>query len=411
MSKNYYETLEIEKNASEEEIRKAYKKMAIKWHPDKNLNNKEESEKKFKEVSEAYEVLSDSNKKEIYDKYGYDGLKEQNNGMNGHSPDDIFNMFFGGQSPFGGGFPNEQMFEHQQNKTKPKVVEIPIGLKDLYNGTKKKITLKVQRLCETCDGLGGTNPKQCTSCGGKGIKIINKMIGPGMMQRMQTICDSCNGMRKIAEKKCSTCNGNKIKSEEQPFILKIEKGTQNNDQFVFENEGDQSPNEIKGDVVFIIKENSNNTKFKRVGNDLIYYHNILLGDSITGCNISIDCIDDDKINYKELGMIKENSYTIIKNKGMPIKNKKDSFGNLYVVYNIVYPDNILTNNERDTIKKILGTVKNDIKIDNELNINHNDNFSINNLKPKNEENKNRHPSEFRGHPGHPSMNNIFSNFF
>lgn len=408
MSKNYYETLEIEKNASEEEIRKAYKKMAIKWHPDKNLNNKEESENKFKEVSEAYEVLSDSNKKEIYDKYGYDGLKEGNNGTGRHSPDDIFNMFFGGQSPFGGGFPNEQMFEQQQHKTKPKVVEIPIGLKDLYNGTKKKITLKVQRLCETCDGFGGTNPLPCTSCNGKGIRIINKMIGPGMMQRMQTICDNCNGMKKIAEKKCSTCNGNKIKSEEQPFILKIEKGTQNNDQFVFENEGDQSPNEIKGDVVFIIKENNNNTKFKRVGNDLIYYHNILLGDSIVGCNISIDCINDEKVNFKESVMIKENSYTIIKNKGMSIKNKKDTFGNLYVVYNIVYPENILTNNEKDTIKKILGTVKNDIKIDNELNISHNDNFSINNLKTKNDENKNRHPPELRGHP---NMNNIFNNFF
>lgn len=405
--KNYYEILEIEKNASEEEIKKAYKKMAIKWHPDKNLNNKEEAEKKFKEISEAYEILSDSEKKDIYDRYGYEGLKHRDNGGGeGHSPDDIFNMFFGGNSPFGGGFPNEHMY-HQEQKTKPKVVDIPISLKELYNGTKKKITLKLQKLCSTCDGIGGTNTKSCNSCNGRGIKIINKMVGPGMIQRMQTVCDICNGSKKIAETKCTTCNGIKIKFEEKPFIVVVERGTLNGERFIFENEGDQLPNETKGDVIFVIKEN-NNTKFKRIGNDLIYYHNILLGDSITGCNICIDTINDEQIIYKESGMTKENSYTTIKNKGMPVKGKKDLFGNLYVVYNIVYPENILSNSEKETIKKLLGTVKNDIKnIDSNLSLNHSNNFSINDLKQRFEEHRS-HGHQPRG--GHPNMH-FFNNFF
>ena len=148
MSSKYYDILGINKNASDEEIRKSYKKLAVKWHPDKNPDNKEESEKKFKEISEAYQVLSDPQKKEIYDNYGEDGLKNDGNmgGNQFNSPDDIFKMFFGGGgSQFGSNF-EDNFFQNVSNrhnkKTDPKIVNIPVTLKEFYLGSKKKVSLK-----------------------------------------------------------------------------------------------------------------------------------------------------------------------------------------------------------------------------------------------------------------------------
>jgi DnaJ-related protein SCJ1 len=388
MTKNYYNILELEKTANEEEIRKSYKKLAVKWHPDKNPNNKEMAEQKFKEISEAYQILSDPEKKSIYDKYGYDGLKGHENGSGGgHNPEDIFKAFFGGRNPFNG-MGNEDF--HQEIKTEPKIVEIPVSLKELYNGTKKKITLKIKKLCLECNGLGGSGLTNCKDCGGHGVKIQNRMIGPGMIQRIQSKCTTCNGSKKIAEKICSICNGKKIKLEEQQFLLHIEPGTYDGETKIFEEMGDEIPNEKRGDVIFVIKE-ANNTVFLRVGDDLIYNYNISLSDSITGCHITFDNINGEKIIIKENEMLKENSYSIIKNKGMPIKEKFNSFGNLYVVYNIEYPSHKLTDNDKEILHKILSPNNTESKTypKNEINNSfHNDNFNLDNLKKKNIKNNN-----------------------
>lgn len=418
MSKDYYEILGIERNASEEEIKKSYRKLAVKWHPDKNPTNKEESEKKFKEISEAYTILSDTEKRNIYDKYGEKGVQQHEGGGGGHSPEDIFSMFFGGRQPFGGG---EEMYEEQMKKTDPKIVEIPTNLKEMYTGSKKKITLKLKKLCNECNGEGGKNMKNCDECKGKGIIIINRMIGPGMIQRMQSVCNKCNGFKKIAELKCNVCNGNKIIINEQPFVLEIEPGIYNGEQKIFKESGDQLPNEIKGDIIFVIKE-TNNTLFKRSGDNLILNHTIKLCDSIIGTNISINHITGEKIVYKEENMIKENAYTIIKNKGMPIPNKTGIYGNLYVVYSIEYPDKKLNHTEKELLKRILPSSNlSETNIENNLDTKLYDNFK--GLKIENEKN-NKQEQQFNGRRGFPGMNhpmnsggipphmqNIFSQFF
>ena len=296
MSSKYYDILGINKNASEEEIRKSYKKLAVKWHPDKNPDNKEESEKQFKEISEAYQVLSDPQKREIYDNHGEDGLRNDGN-MGGNpfnSPDDIFKMFFGGgRSPFGSNF-EDDFFQNVSNrhnkKTDPKIINIPVTLKEFYCGSKKKVSLKNKCLCKKCNGYGGLNMRQCHDCGGKGIKIINKMIGPGMIQRIQTHCSTCNGNKNISEQKCNICNGEGKEIMEKNFLLVIEPGCINNEEKIFRNEGDQNLNEEQGDVVFILKEEKNNA-FERIGDDIIYNHSITLGDSIVGINITIELIN------------------------------------------------------------------------------------------------------------------------
>jgi len=403
MTKNYYDILGIPKTDDENEIKKAYKKLAVKWHPDKNPDNKEEAELKFKEISEAYQVLSDNEKREIYNNYGEEGLKNEggmNGGTNFNSANDIFNMFFGGGrgSQFGG----NDFFQRESRKVAPKIVNIPISLKEFYNGTKKKITIKVKNICGNCSGYGGINLKICSGCNGNGVKIINRLIGPNMIQRMQTTCNDCSGNKKIAQNPCNNCDKLGIINIEKQFLLVIEPGCFNDEKKVFENMGDEMHNEEKGDVIFVLKETENNL-YKRIGNDLIYNYSITLGDSIVGTNILFKDLNDNDILYKEENMIKENSYHCLNGKGMPLKDET-GFGNLYIIYNIKYPSKILTNEEKEIIKKIL-------PITNYNNLNNYskcpklyDNFSFEDINYKNAQ-KRSNTREFR------NVNDIFNRFF
>ena len=389
MSKKYYDILEIKQDATEEDIKRSYKKLAVKWHPDKNPGKKEEAEAKFKEISEAYHVLSDPEKKDIYDKFGEEGLKNHGAGGGGGagpSQDDIFQMFFGGRSPFGQQFNHHQHFHHMnmnvRKKSETRITEIPISLKDLYNGCKKKVTMKLKRLCHVCDGKGGMNPKICMECNGQGIKVINRMIGPGMMQTTQSVCNKCNGTKSVPDTICAECNGNKVKMVEEQFILTIDPGSHNDEHKIYPEQGDHLPNEDRGDMLFILKENKHHL-FLRVGNDLVYRYEIMLGDAIIGKTISFNNINGDKIVFKEINMIKQNAYTLIPNKGMPIKGTNNKFGNLYVVYDVIYPSKILSTVEKEEIKAILPT-KNETINDSEITdrgILH-DNFSLEILQKK-----------------------------
>jgi DnaJ-class molecular chaperone len=408
MGKNYYDILGISKDADETEIKKAYRKLAIKWHPDKNPENKEEAEEKFKEISDAYSILSDPNKRNTYDNFGEEGLN--NNGMGEHfttNPNDIFKMFFGQNTPFSENpFGNHHMNQQMRRKSEPKIINIPLTLKDFYNGTKKKITIKLKKICNECEGLGGLNPVTCNECNGNGIKIIERMLGPGFVQRTQIICNGCNGQKKKITSKCNNCSQSGSINIEKQFLLIIDPGSENEEKKIFSNMGDEMYGEEKGDVIFVLKEEENKI-FTRINNDIIYYYNITLCDSIIGTIISFDHINEKKITYKESHMIKNNSYNILKNKGMPIKGE-NRFGDLYVVYNIKYPSKTLTINEKEIIKKILPSESNNInekEIVNSSEILY-DNFEISNLKEK--YNKKNNQEHFRRGV---NINDIFSNFF
>lgn len=404
--KDYYEILGLERNADESEIKKAYRKMAVKWHPDKNPDNKEEAEKKFKQIGEAYEILSDPQKKQIYDTYGEDGLKNggMGNGDGGFpfqssNPDDIFKMFFGDQMAFGG-MPGRNRHNALQ-KNEPKIVNIPVTLKDLYNGSKKKITLKIKQLCERCLGYGGEKLTSCDDCKGMGIKIIDRMIGPGMVQRSQGICETCLGNKKIAATPCKECSRAGVKQVDKQFILTIEPGCEDNDKKLFEDMGDQSLNSVHGDVIFILKEEPHK-KFKRIGNNLIYYHSIMLCNAIIGSTVSFDYVNDQpgsQINYRINSIIKDNSYTILKGKGMPIKNSNGKFGDLYVVYNIKYPTKTFSQIDKDQLKKIL-PYEDDLKINEpSINVSLHDAFNIESLKRNARDARDDERNHERGH-GH-----------
>lgn len=366
MSKNYYEVLEIDKNASEADIKKAYRKGALKWHPDKNVNNKAEAEVKFKEISEAYSVLVDPEKKQIYDTQGEEGLKASNNGgfqgSQGNA-NDIFNMFFGGNSPFG----NNNMFGHQMHnpfggfhqnqaikKAEQKVVFIPVTYKDLYNGSKKKVTIPIRILCIGCQGLGGKDVSICKGCNGSGTMFIRKMMGPNMIQQIQTICSSCNGRKKTVSVPCNICNTSGTINNDKEFIVKVERGMENDDKLLFENMGNENYEEERGDVILVIAlKDTKYPNFTKVKNNLVYNYNIKVGDSIAGTTVNIEHISGENIVFKEDGIIPDKSCRVIKNKGMPIKGYNDSYGDLFIHYNIIYDDIKLNPNQKELIKRIL----------------------------------------------------------
>jgi len=209
-----YDLLEITPDASPQDIKKAYRKMAMKYHPDKNPNNPE-AESKFKDIGQAYEILGDDEKRERYDKYGMDAFKE--GGMS-QDPGSIFEAMFGGGGGgfgfFGGGGE-----KRGARKTEDIVHQLEVSLEDLYNGKTSKLAVTRDQVCTTCKGAGtksGVSGGKCRRCEGRGVRIIIKQIGP-MIQQMQTVCDACGGKGETIkdEDRCKSCKGKKVTREKK----------------------------------------------------------------------------------------------------------------------------------------------------------------------------------------------------
>lgn len=196
----YYDILEVKHTATETELKKAYRKLALKYHPDKNPDEGE----RFKLISQAYEVLSNSEKRQVYDRYGEDGIKEGGGGGGGgmHNPMDIFNMFFGG----GGGS------RERETKARDTIHNLPVSLEQLYSGATRKMKLTRDVICKKCKGKGGDNPGDITKCGtcnGRGVEIRRVQLAPGFIQTAQSRCSQCDGEGEIIKNPCKSCNGHK----------------------------------------------------------------------------------------------------------------------------------------------------------------------------------------------------------
>ncbi len=375
---NYYEILEVSKDAEQDEIKKSYRTLALKWHPDKNPTNREEAEKKFKEIAEAYQVLSDPDKRKEYDLFSSNPSQNFDNNNEGNkprpfhfntnfaNPNDIFNMFFNqrnntGNNAFESIF--SQHFGHHQNQTQhqnqqkqikkvqPKIDTLPFPIKDLYLGGKKKITNRLFENCKNCNGKGGIL-HECQICNGQGSIIQTKQLGPGFVQRIQTGCQNCQQKGKIIKNICNHCMGNKGFIIERVFIIDIEPGTKDGQKILFEGQGMDGEDNERGDMIFIIKEISND-KFLRDNDDLHFNIDLLLGDSLIGYNIDFENINGENIKYYENGIIEPSSMRRIIGKGMPKFGQKNQFGDLYVHYRIKYPQNQkLSNEDKDKIRNI-----------------------------------------------------------
>ena len=276
------------KTASAAEIKKAYRKMAVKHHPDKGGD-----EQKFKEISAAYEVLSDEEKRSLYDQYGEDALKDGGmGGGGGGSPFDIFEAMFGG-NPFGPGG-GRGGGRSRVRKGEDVVHGLKLGLDDLYNGVTKKLSLSRNVICQKCDGKGSKSGASgtCNGCKGAGVKVVVRQIAPGMVQQMQTVCNTCNGTgQTISEKdKCDVCKAQKVVQEKKVLEVHIEKGMRHNQKIVFQGEADEAPDTIPGDIVFVVQQKDHKT-FTRKGDDLFIEKEITLVEALCGMKMTVDHLD------------------------------------------------------------------------------------------------------------------------
>jgi molecular chaperone DnaJ len=349
MSKrDYYEILEVGKDAGAEEIKKAYRKKAIQFHPDKNPGDST-AEEKFKEAAEAYEVLSNPEKRARYDQFGHAGVSGASGGGygGGMTFDDIFSRFgdifgdsFGGGfgSFFGGG--SSQGGRRRVNKGTNLRVTVKLTMDEIANGATKKIKLKKYVSCNTCKGTGekdGSSSKTCPTCHGRGVqtRVVNTMLG--QMQTSST-CSTCGGEGKIISEKCNVCYGEGVVSGEELVELKIPAGVSEGVQLSVSGKGNAARRGgINGDLLVLIKE-VEHPDFQRDGNDIIYNLFISIPDAIMGTQVEIPTLQN-KVKIKIDAGTQSGKILRLRGKGFPHLDGY-SKGDLLVRINVFIPSSI-----------------------------------------------------------------------
>ncbi|CAF2102572.1 unnamed protein product [Brassica rapa] len=327
MGVDYYKVLQVDRNAKDEDLKKAYRKLAMKWHPDKNPNSKKEAEAKFKQISEAYDVLSDPQKRAIYDQYGEEGLNSQapppgaggfpggSNGgasfrFNGRSADDIFSEFFGSSRPFGDSpfpFPEEVFSSYSRSakgeasnaapprKAAPIERQLPCSLEDLYKGTTKK--MKISR------------------------DVIDSFGRPSTVEEILTI--------------------------------EIKPGWKKGTKITFPEKGNEQRGIIPSDLVFIVDEKPH-AVFKRDGNDLVITQKIPLVEALTGYTAQVTTLDGRTLTVPVNNVISPSYEEVVKGEGMPIPKDPSRKGNLRIKFNIKFPSR-LTTEQKTGIKRMFSS--------------------------------------------------------
>ncbi|KAI0075817.1 DnaJ-domain-containing protein [Panus rudis PR-1116 ss-1] len=329
----YYDLLEVSPDASESELKKAYRKKALRLHPDKGGDPE-----LFKEVTHAYEVLSDPEKRSLYDARGEAGLSESG-GMGGMDPQDLFSQLFGG----GGGFFGGGGRSSAPRKTKDLVHRVHVTLEDLYKGKTSKLALTRNVICPKCNGKGGKEGavRECGSCQGRGIKITLRQMGP-MIQQIQQPCDECSGTGEIInhKDKCKHCNGKKVISEKKMLEVHIDKGMKGGQTINFRGESDQAPGVQPGDVVIVIEEKPHE-RFRRQDNDLFTEIEVDLLTALGGGQFAIKHLDDRAlvVNIPPGEVLKHDDLKVIHGQGMP-SQRHHEYGDLFVRISVKFPDSI-----------------------------------------------------------------------
>ena len=345
-----YDILEISPTATENEINKAYYKLSKVWHPDKNSHRLEEATKKFQEINEAKNILSDPEKREMYDKFGT--TQEQPGGPN-FDPSDLFGQMF--NMPPMAGMPGMGNFFNQQRKQQDDcVVEHVVGLDDLYNNRTVNIRYKHKVYCSKCNATGSKDGKtsDCTGCGGKGQKVRIIRQGP-MIQQMVGACDECNGSGEKINKdnQCTDCFGNKNLLKETMFEFTLNKSMNNNQKILVNDKGHHFKNS-KTNLIIIIKEQPHPI-FKRQGNDLHMEIKLRLFQSLYGFTKMVTHLDGRNILVKHEKMIR-NMKTLFKVKNEGMNYSTNNPGHLYIHISTCMPKiDKLEEQENTILKKLL----------------------------------------------------------
>ena len=356
--RDYYEVLGIQKGASADEIKKAYRQMAKKYHPDVNKNDPN-AEEKFKEINEAYEILSDSDKKARYDQYGHAGVDPNfgaggGGGFGGFSDfgdiSDIFSSFFGGGGGFGGG--GRRANAPMQGEDRE--VRLNISFEEAVFGCSKDIKFTRIEMCPDCNGSGaakGTSPENCDKCSGRGRVNVQQRTPFGVMQTQRT-CDKCNGKGKIVKNPCSACSGNGYVKKNKSFTVNIPAGIDHGQSMTLKGQGDAGRNGGPNGDVFVTISVSKHPIFARDGLNIYCEVPITFAEAALGATINIPTLEGEEEYVIPEGTQPDTVFTL-KNRGIT-EIRGSRRGNLSFKVEVEVPKN-LTSKQKELLKAFADT--------------------------------------------------------
>ncbi|MCS7299224.1 MAG: molecular chaperone DnaJ [Spirochaetia bacterium] len=364
-TRDYYEILGVPRNATKEEIKSAYRKLALKYHPDRNPGNKE-AEEKFKEINEAYEVLSDDEKRKIYDMYGIDGIKGATGYRNagaGAGPGYRWTDFGG----FGGGFGVEDIFEdifdtffgtrrtrtsYSTRESAPRkgediYVEFEVSLEEIFFGSTKSVTIEKRETCSACGGIGtknGRKPDVCPTCKGSGTVTVRE----GFFS-LTTTCPTCKGTGKIIKEYCSVCGGTGAVNKKKTIEFKIPKGIEDGMMVRVKGEGNAGKNGgAPGDLYIVIKQKQHYF-YTREGLDLKCEVSIPFTKAILGGDVEIPFLDGKSIKVRIPEGTQPND--VLRIRGSGLEDDKGRRGDIYCKVNIRLPK-VLNTRQRFLVEQL-----------------------------------------------------------
>ena len=365
--RDYYEVLGIQKGASEDDIKQAYRKAALKWHPDRWVSGtdaeKKTAEEKFKEASEAYSVLSDPQKRAKYDQFGFagvDGAEGPDFSQGFGNLNDILENLFGGRFSFGGGgfdFGNfgfgggSQRQGARTMRGRDIRTRVKLTLEEIQNGCDKEVTIERNRPCPDCSGRGTRNEsdiKTCPSCKGSGQvgQTVNSFFGRTVTY---STCPQCNGEGKIVSNPCRRCGGSGLERKKETIRVHIPAGVENGMQITVRGEGHAAPRGgMNGDLLIVVEEQAH-SQFKREGENLFYTRVISVTDAILGCELTIPCLDGPYKLKLDPGT-QSGTVQRLRGKGLPSVNGYGR-GDLYVKI-LVWIPRKLRGADREAVEKL-----------------------------------------------------------
>lgn len=363
--KDYYQVLGVDRTATEDEIKSAYRKLAMKYHPDRNQGDKE-AEEKFKEIAEAYEVLSDKNKRSMYDQYGHEGLRGGFPGGGFHDPFDIFREVFG--SGFGSIFTDffgersESRGRRSQQRGSDLQIRLKLTLEEIASGVTKQLKIKKLVTCESCQGSGskkGSKPSTCPQCQGKGeVREISQSFF-GRFVNIST-CPRCGGSGTVISDPCSTCRGEGLVHGEEIIEVNIPAGVAEGNYLTVRGKGNAAPRAgVAGDLIVVIEEQPHEF-FTRNGNDIIFNLPLSFPEMALGTDLEIPTLELEEVNKeKHHKMVKisipsgtQNEKVFrLRGKGLPELNGYRR-GDLLVQVKVWIPTK-LNNREKEILEELL----------------------------------------------------------
>lgn len=362
--RDYYEVLGVEKNASDEDIKKAYRKMALKYHPDRNPGDKA-AEEKFKEAAEAYDVLSNADKRKRYDQFGFAGGSAGGGfSAGGFTMEDIFDKFgdvfggvFGGrggfstvfESAFGGGRGSSGMGGRGMERGSDVRIRLKMTLEEIMKGKDMVVKLKKDVECPTCHGRGAESEsdiKRCPYCNGSGMEIKTVHSIFGQMQT-QGVCSHCGGSGQMITKPCKKCGGAGVVQETEEVKFRVPAGVQHGMQLTVQGKGNAARGGgIPGDLLVVIEEEPD-AEFQREENDLIYTQFISVPDAILGCSVDIKLFDA-TYRIKIAPGTQSGKVLRLKGKGVPYVGRGGA-GDLLIYVQVWIPKS-LTSKEKEALQ-------------------------------------------------------------